>query len=83
MKIPDNKPVYFLYSDEHLKEQNSILNKVGKQFNPGTVVVNGKRKNFTIISETKTIARFIDIKIVAEGNIDDFVFTDVSITAKG
>ena len=83
MRIPNDKTVYFLFSDEHLKEQNKILFKVGKQFNPGTVIVNGRRKQFTILSETKTIARFIDVKIVAEGNIDDFVFTDVSITQKG
>ena len=60
--------VHFLYSDEHIKEQNNILKKCGKKFVPGVVTVQGKRQSFTNISNKPTISRFIDTKIVASFN---------------
>ena len=60
--------IYFLYSDEHIKEQNIILKKCGKKFVPGLVTVQGKRQSFTHISNEPTLSRFIDTKIVASFN---------------
>ena len=63
----DNKFVYFLYSEEQLKEKNEILYKQGKVFKPGTVYVGMSRLLFTQMSEKDYIDRFIDTKIVAKG----------------
>lgn len=57
--------VYFLYSEDQIKEKNNILSKCGKQFVPGVVTIQGKRQNFTQISNKPSIDRFIDTKIVA------------------
>lgn len=68
---------YFLYSNEEVEEKNKILEKSGKKFEPGTVVINGVKKKFTRISNTPTIARCIDTKIVASGeNLSDFTYTN-------
>lgn len=63
----ENKFVYFLYSEEQLKEKNNILNKQGKVFVPGTVYVGMSRMSFTQLSDKDHIDRFIDTKIVAKG----------------
>lgn len=73
---------YFLYSDEQLKEKTEILAKTGKTFTPGTVVVNGTRQKFTQLSDKPTLGRFIDTKIVAEGYVDKFTFTEPIIAKK-
>lgn len=65
---------YFLYSKDQLDEQTSILEKRGKQFTPGVVVVNGIRKQFTQLSSSPTLPRFIDTKIVAEGEDSSFKY---------
>lgn len=65
---------YFLYSDEQIVEKNKILSATGKKFIPGTVVVNGKRTKFTQLSEVPNISRFIDTKIVASGELNNFVY---------
>lgn len=66
---------YFLYSNEQLNQKNEILKKVGKSFEAGTVLINGTRKKFTYISDKPTIPGFIDSEVVAEGDIDTYVFT--------
>jgi hypothetical protein len=62
-----NKFVYFLYSEEQVKERNEILAKQGKVFVPGTVYVGMSRISFSQLSEKDTIDRFIDTKVVAKG----------------
>lgn len=66
---------YFLYSDEQLKEKNSIMEKAGKIFEPGVVVVNGTRRRFTQLSDKPSLARFIDTKVIAEGEVNEFVYS--------
>lgn len=66
---------YFIYSEEQIKEKNEILDKTEKQFEPGIVVVNGERKRFTQLSKTPTLNRYFDAEIVAEGEIDNFVYS--------
>lgn len=74
--------MYFLYSDEEITEKNNILSSTGKKFVPGTVVVNGKRTKFTQLSESASISRFIDTKIVASGELSDFTYQEPSTTIK-
>lgn len=67
---------YFLYSDEQIAEKNKILSAAGKQFVPGTVIIKGKRQKFTQISDIPTIPRYFDTKVIAEGNLSDFTYTE-------
>lgn len=73
---------YFLYSKDHLDEQLTILEKRSKVFIPGTVVVNGVRKQFTQLSSSPTMPRFIDTKIVAEGEESSFKYDKPRIERK-
>ena len=65
---------YFLFSKNYLDEQNSILEKRSKAFKPGIVIVNGLKKQYTHLSTSPTTDRFIDTKIVAEGEESSFKF---------
>ena len=62
-----DKLVYFLYSEEQIKEKNNILNKVGKKFVPGSVYIGMSRKMFTQISNKDSMEQYIDTKVVAKG----------------
>ena len=73
---------YFLYSQEQFDEKNTILSKSNKQFVAGNVVVNGKSKKFTKLSNTPTIDRFIDTQIIAYGETSKFVYTMPKTTKK-
>lgn len=74
--------VYFLHSDEQIKEQNKILANCGKQFVPGIVALQGKRVPFTQISSEPTIPRFIDTKIIASYNsLSEATYEPTSTTA--
>jgi hypothetical protein len=73
---------YFLYSDEQISEKNKILSRSTKEFVPGTVVVNGRRVKFTQLSSDNKLPRFIDTRIVAEGEISNFVYTMPSSSTK-
>jgi hypothetical protein len=66
--------MYFLYSREQFDEKNQILAKSGKQFVAGYVVVNGIKKDFTLLSSKPDINRYIDVRIVAEGDPKDFTY---------
>lgn len=77
-----NNYKYFLYSAEQLKEKQEVLAKVGKLFTPGTVVVNGTRKNYTQLSDTPNLPRFIDTVIVAEGDITNITYTKTQVTKR-
>ena len=63
----ENKYIYFLYSEEQIKEKNEILAKHGKVFVPGTVYVGSSRLSFSQLSEKDSMPRFIDTRIVAKG----------------
>ena len=68
--------MYFLYSREQFNEKNDILSKSGKQFIPGTVIVDGIKKEFTTLSKKPEIPRYIDTRIVASGEPKDFTYTN-------
>ena len=65
--MAEDKFVYFLYSEEQIKERNRILEGQGKVFVPGTVYVGMSRIKFSQMSDKDHLDRFIDTKIVAKG----------------
>lgn len=67
--------MYFLYSREQFDEKNEILAKSNKEFVPGSVIVNGIRKEFTTLSSKPEIPRYIDTRIIAQGELKDFTYT--------
>lgn len=69
-----NEYKYFMYSDDQFKERNNVLKKTGKEFQPGIVVVNGKRKEFTQMTDVPKIPRFFDSKIVAKGYLNQITY---------
>jgi hypothetical protein len=73
---------YFLYSDDQIREKNSILGRSGKKFVPGTIAINGTRVEFTQISDKSNMDRFIDTRIVASGELSDFTYTMPKIDLK-
>lgn len=76
--------MYFLYSDEQIKEKNLILARTSKKFEPGVVAVNGKKCKYTQLSPTATMARFVDTRIVASGELSSFSYTEPkSVIKKG
>ena len=80
--LDPNTNVYFLFSKEQINEQNTVQNKLGKKFVPGTVNANGSRKKFTQLSTTRELSRFPDAVIVASGVLKDFVYEDPTVTKK-
>jgi hypothetical protein len=71
--------VYFLYSEQQRAERTRVERTMSRTFNPGTVVVNGRRENFTEISKSPT-NRYPDCKVVAQGIKSKMVYTPISIT---
>lgn len=59
---------YFLYSLQQVNDKNVILDRVNKQFVPGTVVYGGKTREYSVLSDKKTIDRYTDVRIMAEGD---------------
>jgi hypothetical protein len=78
IKSKDNY-VYFLYSEQQRAERARVERTMSRTFNPGTVVVNGRRENFTEISKSPT-NRYPDCKVVAQGIKSKMVYTPISIT---
>lgn len=77
--------VYFIHSREYFDRKNEVLNKIGKEFKMGTVVVNNTRKEFTTITLNPNFlkSRYIDATIVAEGILSGFIYEDTRTTTKG
>lgn len=73
---------YFLYSDEQIAEKNAILGRSGKSFVPGTVTIGGRRVKFTQLSNSPTMERYIDTKIVASGELNTFTYINPSTSIK-
>lgn len=69
------KLVYFLYSEEQVKERNEILAKENKEFVPGEVYIGTRRVKFSQLSDTDKLDRYIDTKVVAKGYKNQMKFT--------
>ena len=70
---------YFLFSQLYNEERDATEKKFGKQFVPGTVLVNGSKKEFSFISDTPTNNRYSDIRVVAKGDIEQMKYTKPEI----
>lgn len=70
----DTNIKYFLYSDEQIKEKNDILKKVGKRFEPGTIVIRGNKYKYTQLSNTADMPRFTDVKVVASSPLNEVTY---------
>jgi hypothetical protein len=66
--------MYFLYSREQIREKDNVLSPQGKKFKPGIVIINNKRTEFTQLSSSSDMPRFIDTKIVAQGEVSNFTY---------
>lgn len=73
---------YFLYSELQINEKNNILSRSAKEFVPGIVTVNGKRVKFTQLSDSPTMPRYIDTKIVAQGELEEMTVIEPSTCLK-
>ena len=67
---------YFLYSQQQVNDRNSILDKMNKVFLPGTVIINGRKKEFSTLSDKPELPRYNDTRIVAEGDTDNLSYTN-------
>lgn len=67
--------VYFLYSEQQLKDRSEIEKKMSRVFNPGTVIVGGRKKIFTELSKSSS-NRYPDCKIIAEGYKSKMLYTN-------
>ena len=66
---------YFLYSEAQIKEKNQVLAKSSKEFIPGTVVVNGRRQKYTQLSDSPSMPRYIDTKLITSGELEAITYT--------
>ena len=73
---------YFLYSELQINEKNNILSRSAKEFVPGIVTVNGKRMKYTQLSNTPNMPRYIDAKIIAQGEIEEMTYIEPSTCLK-
>ena len=67
--------MYFLYSDEQIKEKNQVLARSDKQFVPGVVALNGQKLKYSQLSSSPKMDRYVDAKVVASGELNDFTYT--------
>lgn len=69
---------YFVYSSEQKKLNEQIYKKANKTYTPGTILVRGKKKQFTDILLDMKTSKYSDVQIVAQGDIRSFTFTNPS-----
>ena len=85
MGTPASNPyLYFMFSTEHANKKNTVEGKLGKRFECGTVVVNGKKKKYSYVSTNKTVflKEYPDAKVVAEGYDNKMTYTECNTVAK-
>jgi len=66
---------YFLYSRQQVNDQNERLDKINKVVKLGVVISGGRRLEFSALSDKPELPRYSDVRIVAQGNLDTFVYT--------
>ena len=85
MATPSANPyIYFMYSVEHVAKRNTVENALGRKFDCGYVVVNGKKKKYSYVSTSTTafLRQYPDAKIVAEGYTKNMNYTDTGSSIK-
>ena len=66
---------YFLYSQQQVDDKNELLDKMNRKFQLGTVIYNGKKREYSSMSDKPELPRYADVRIVAEGDTDKLVYT--------
>ena len=64
---------YFLYSQQQVDDKNELLDKMNRKFQLGTVIFNGKKREYSSMSDKPELPRYADIRIVSEGDTDKLV----------
>lgn len=69
---------YFMFSKDHFDKMVDIEKKAGNSYKPGTVIVNGFPKKFTMITRDpeQYTTRYGDAKVVISGDIRKIRYTD-------
>lgn len=75
----DNYNRYFMFSAEQLRLKKEIESKIGRIFVPGTVIVNGGKKQYTEMCTNPNSTRFPDSTIVASGDIRKITYTEPKV----
>jgi hypothetical protein len=66
---------YFLYSRQQVNDQNARLDKLNRVVKLGVVISGGRRLEFSALSDKPELPRYSDVRIVAQGDTDDLVYT--------
>lgn len=66
---------YFLYSQKQVDDKNELYDRMNKKFVLGTVIFNGKKKEYSSMSDKPELPRYADVRVVAEGDTDKLVYT--------
>jgi hypothetical protein len=73
--------VYFVYSDQQIKEDKQINNNIGRKFEPGNVSIGNTRAKYSKIILTsdldKMTAMYPDTKIVTQGILGNIKYTAI------
>ena len=64
---------YFIYSQHPVDDKNELLDKMNRKFQLGTVIFNGKKREYSSMSDKPELPRYADIRIVSEGDTDKLV----------
>ena len=72
----NDRYMYFLYSEHQNRERSRIEKSMSRVFVPGKVVVNGRKFDFTEMSNKPT-NRYPDCKLVAEGYLSKMVIIPI------
>lgn len=66
---------YFMFSREQKKMQQEMSRRIGKNFVPKKVFVNGQEKEYTEILKDSNKSRYTDAILVASGDLKQIKYT--------
>ena len=66
---------YFLFSQQEVNDKNELYDRMSRKLQLGTVIYNGRKKEFSSLSDKPELPRYIDVRIVAEGETDKMTYT--------
>lgn len=66
--------VYFIFSSEQYELKKKVEAKLGRRYNPGWVIQNGKRKLYTDIVTDLTSIKYTDYIIQAQGLLKEIKY---------
>lgn len=66
----------FYYSKSQYEERKNIEANAGYVFIPGTVIINGSKKQYTEMSTGSVIKKYSDTIYLGSGDIDKIIYTE-------